>query len=141
MLAFRVLAALYAVDGYVLEESVLAKQVADGKPLCPSALRNRCWQIFTENMVVASGSRWILLTAGVAEVEAHLKVVGPAKSPAVSVVGQVALPRTIQNGVTSSRPLSLAGIYANVRPDGITFRDEPSLMGSTRKLPSGEVLS
>jgi hypothetical protein len=147
MLAFRVLAALHAATGQELDESDLIALVAEGKALSPSALRMRCWQIFSANMVVISGTRWVLLTAGVAAVELHLgsaeRVSAFPSAPLLSAakfVGQVALPRTIQNGVTSARPLSLAAVYANVRPDGVTFRSEPSLMGSTRKLPNGEVI-
>ncbi|GGX01530.1 hypothetical protein [Undibacterium macrobrachii] len=43
-------------------------------------------------------------------------------------------------GAYAMRPLVLGNMYANVRPDGLTYRCEPSLMGSTRKLPSGEVV-
>jgi hypothetical protein len=138
MLAFRVLVALHAAKAQELDESDLIPLVAEDKRISPSALRTRCWQLFSEGMVATSGSRWILLTAGIAAVESNLASMSVAKAPAF--VGQVALPRTIQNGVTSTKPLSLAAVYANVRPDGVTFRSEPSLMGSTRKLPNGEVI-
>ena len=53
-------------------------------------------------------------------------------------VGQIAGPRMVQKS-TAWRPLSTANIYAQVRPDGLTFKSEPSLMGGQRVL-GGEVV-
>lgn len=35
---------------------------------------------------------------------------------------------------------NLPKIFSHIRPDGLVYRSIPSLMGNTRKLPSGEVL-
>lgn len=48
-------------------------------------------------------------------------------------------PRRVVN-VLHRKPLAAANLFANVRPDGLTYREIPSLMGSQRKLPSGEVV-
>jgi hypothetical protein len=144
MLAFRVLAALHAADGYALDEAALIAQVAGETRLSSSAIRGRSWQIIAANMVVVRDGRWLLLTAGVTAIESRagaadaLLLVTPTVVP--KPVGQVALPRTIQNGVTSARPLASSRAFVHVRPDGLTFRAEPSLMGATRRLRSGEVV-
>ena len=58
----------------------------------------------------------------------------------ISAPLQVAAPRTIQNGSNLGQVLNLGNMFASVRPDGLTFRSEPSLMGATRKLPTGEIV-
>ena len=40
----------------------------------------------------------------------------------------------------SMKPVKLPDWRANVRPEGLLYRNEPSLMGATRKLPSGEIV-
>lgn len=51
-----------------------------------------------------------------------------------------ALPVQVIQPTYKMKPAKLPDWRAHVRPDGLTYRNEPSLMGSTRKLPSGEVV-
>jgi len=48
-------------------------------------------------------------------------------------------PRRVVN-VLNRKPLSATNLFANVRKDGLTYREIPSLMGNVRKLPNGEVV-
>lgn len=50
------------------------------------------------------------------------------------------VPVQVAKSSYSMKPVNLPDWRANVRPDGLTYRNEPSLMGTTRKLPSGEVV-
>ncbi|TXG78921.1 hypothetical protein E6Q11_00080 [Candidatus Dojkabacteria bacterium] len=42
--------------------------------------------------------------------------------------------------VLNRKPLAVTNLFANVRQDGLTYREISSLMGNTRKLPNGEVV-
>lgn len=51
----------------------------------------------------------------------------------------VATPRTLVKPAANYTP-SLPKIFSHIRPDGLEYRKIPSLMGSTRKLITGEVV-
>ncbi len=53
----------------------------------------------------------------------------------------MAVPSPIAKSPYAMKPAKLPDWRVNVRPDGLTYRNEPSLMGTTRKLPSGEIVS
>ncbi|MFZ6801947.1 hypothetical protein [Undibacterium sp. Di24W] len=46
----------------------------------------------------------------------------------------------VRHATYSMKPLKQPDWRAMVRPDGLTYRNEPSLMGTTRKLPNGEIV-
>lgn len=48
-------------------------------------------------------------------------------------------PRRVVN-VLNRKPLVATNLFANVRQDGLAYREIPSLMGNVRKLPNGEVV-
>ena len=133
-LAHRVLVILHALPDRKMTALALVTAL-NVKKLTPNKLESRCWQIISLNLVFLNGTNWVLMSAGAAVVKGH--PVAPVGLPAPAIA---AVSRSIQNGVTSAKPLSMAGIYANVRAEGLTFKTEPSLMGLTRKLPSGEVI-
>lgn len=136
MVAYRVLVALYKAEGHQMNVLDLIVALNTVEPMKPTKLTHRCWNILGENMVAIIGSQWMLMSAGVAEVESR----GGVGTPLVAEwVGVAAAPRTIQKSM-ASKVLSTKGMYASVRPDGLTFKSEPSLMGATRKLPSGDIL-
>lgn len=50
------------------------------------------------------------------------------------------VPVQVVKSAYSMKPANLPDWRANVRPEGLLYRNEPSLMGTTRKLPSGEIV-
>ena len=52
---------------------------------------------------------------------------------------ELAAPRTLVKPAANYTP-NLPKIFSHIRPDGLEYRNIPSLMGNTRKLPSGEVV-
>jgi len=92
-------------------------------------LKDRCYIEINETRVIATENG----KAVVASVE-HIE--STVISPSLKLVPV----RSISNAMTGRKPLSMAGMYASVRVEGLSFKNEPSLMGSIRKLPSGEVV-
>ncbi len=64
------------------------------------------------------------------------------RQPAAALAAFVlpAVPVQVAKSSYSMKPANLPDWRANVRPDGLTYRNEPSLMGTTRKLPNGEIV-
>lgn len=134
-LAYKVMVLLHSLPSRQVHVLDLIRSLASEEHLTHSKIGERCRSAITKNYLMIDGKlNWKLTSRGAAVVESML----PDQADAIPL--QKAAPRTIHNSCASSKPFSMAGVYKNVRADGLLFLDEPSLMGVTRKLPSGEVV-